>query len=545
MEPTLEPEVAMSDKWLDKLQAMPSYGGYILSSSILFLLYVLLGKWSYTFTFPPNTAAVFWLPSGVTTAFFVRAKSHRSFWPMWLISIFIGEYYVSVSNDVPAVTAIIWSLTNILLPLSFCFWSQKLEIKKFDFRSLRSVFIFMAVVPLSVIPSALLAAIGSVISFRLNYVQAFLTWGASDALGIILAAPVVLSWTSQLPKKSERLKEGFVLFSVLFILSGFIWYFTARNTLDLSYYSFLIFFVAWASIRFGARGTSLGLLIIDLIGVLVLKEANDLFNLQLLVANIGFLMLALASAIEEQKAARETAEQALKMRDDFISVAAHELKTPLSSLMLQVQMINHYIGQGKIQSLSDEKLNHLADISNKQVKRFSHLINDLLDVSKINSGKLKLQFEEVDVVDVISSSISHFKAELEKNGCQVSFDSEEKIIGQWDRLRLEQVFTNLISNAIKYGAGKPIRFEVHQHDHHVIITVHDEGMGIAKEDHDKIFERFVRAVPLDHIGGLGLGLFITKQIIEAHGGSIKVESDKGKGANFILELPLQFPIIEF
>lgn len=530
-----------SDKWLTKLQDLPYFSGYFLSAAIVFITYVLLAEWSYTFVLPPNKAAIFWLPSGISAAIFVRARWHIKLWPLWLLALFTGELYVALSHDVPLVTAIIWSFVNFILPLSFVYWSRRFDVGRFDFRRLRDVFIFMAMVPLSVIPGALIAGAGSMLGFHASYFKSVWTWGASDSLGIILAAPVILSWTSEKPRITGRLKEGIILFTMLFILTGAVWKFSDRNALDLSYYSFLIFFVAWASIRFGARGTSLGLLIIDLVGVLVLKESNDIFNLQLLVANIGFLMLALAAAIEEQKAAREAAERALKMRDDFISIAAHELKTPLSSLMLQVQMLNHYIDNGKIHSMGDEKLFHLADISNKQVKRFSHLINDLLDVSRINTGKLKLHLEQVNVNDVIASSISHFQAELEKHGCQVSFDSHGKIIGKWDRMRLEQVFTNLISNAIKYGAGKPISFEVHKQESNVIITVHDQGMGIAKEDQDKIFERFVRAVPLDHVGGLGLGLFITKQIVEAHGGSIKVESDKGKGANFILELPLQFP----
>lgn len=537
---TLKPEID-SDKWLTKLQGLPFLSGYIISAVIVFISYVLLAKWSYTFVLPPNKAAVFWLPSGISAALFVRARWHVKVWPLWLLALFTGELYIALSHDVPTLTAFIWSFVNFLLPLSFVYWSRKFEVGRFDFRRLRDVFVFMAMVPLSVIPSALIAGVGSMLGFQANYFKSVWTWGASDSLGIILAAPVILSWTSEKPKFTSRFKEGVLLFSLLVILTGGVWKFSERNTLNLSYYSFLIFFVAWASIRFGARGTSLGLLIIDLVGVLVLKESNDIFNLQLLVANIGFLMLALAAAIEEQKAAREAAEQALKMRDDFISIAAHELKTPLSSLMLQVQMLNHYINNGKIQSLGEDKLLHLADISNKQVKRFSHLINDLLDVSRINTGKLKLHVEEVNVIDVIESSISHFKAELEKYGCHVSFDANEKIIGHWDRMRLEQVFTNLISNAIKYGAGKPISFEAIQQYNSVIITVHDQGMGIAKEDQEKIFERFVRAAPMDNIGGLGLGLFITKQIVEAHGGSIKVESDKGTGSNFILELPLQFP----
>jgi signal transduction histidine kinase len=337
----------------------------------------------------------------------------------------------------------------------------------------------------------------------------------------------------------------------LTVSSVALFFFTYQTPLDPSLLSFLFFYVAWAAIRFGSRGTSVALLVINIIEVAATRiglgpfaspempAAQKLLNLQILVTNIGLLMLFLAAAIEEQRAARMTAETALKSRDDFLSIASHELKTPLTSFAMQVQMINRLVNQSRLGSVSMEKLANLARISEQELQRFSSLINDLLDVSRISAGRLALNPEEVDLTQTVRDVVDRFHLEAANNRSSIHVCGDPGIVGYWDRLRIEQVVSNLVSNALKFGAGKPIEITTERRGDKASVTVTDHGIGISKEDQSRIFERFERAVSLKRFGGLGLGLFIVHQIVNAHGGSIRVESEVDRYSSFTVELPLK------
>jgi signal transduction histidine kinase len=269
-----------------------------------------------------------------------------------------------------------------------------------------------------------------------------------------------------------------------------------------------------------------------------LDPYQRLFTLQLFVTNLGILMLILAAALEEQMDLRFRAESATRIRDDFISVASHELKTPLQSLKMEIQILNNYIIKGQIRTIPEEKLKRLARISDQELSRFAALINSLLDVSRISSGKILLNTEDVDLLALVHAAIERQKVELEKSGSIITVIGKQNIHGLWDHARIEQVLTNLISNAIKYGNGLPIIVEVKEEGSHAVFSVTDHGVGIKRQDQKRIFERFERAVPAREYSGMGLGLFIANQIVEAHRGHIKVESMKGKGTIFKVQLPL-------
>jgi signal transduction histidine kinase len=168
------------------------------------------------------------------------------------------------------------------------------------------------------------------------------------------------------------------------------------------------------------------------------------------------------------------------------------------------------------------------------------LIEDLLDVSRITGGKFAMNPEEVDMTQLINEILDRYRVEASRVKCELVTSLPEKLIGGWDRTRIEQVFINLLTNALKYAAGKPIYISLSSRDQKVFLSVKDSGIGIQLKDQAKIFERFERAVEPAAIGGLGLGLYISRKIVEAHGGAIRVESEPGKGANFIVELPLHF-----
>ncbi|MDQ2870346.1 MAG: ATP-binding protein [Acidobacteriota bacterium] len=231
----------------------------------------------------------------------------------------------------------------------------------------------------------------------------------------------------------------------------------------------------------------------------------------------------------------EDAQEAIRARDEFLSVASHELKTPITTLQLQIQGLIRRVRSGATPSA--EALAERLGTSERQVERLTHLINDLLDISRITGGRLDLYIEPVDFAAVLREVSARLEESLLRAGCTLALNAPEPQVGAWDRLRLDQILTNLISNAMKYGAGKPIEISLTGTSESIRLAVTDEGIGIAPENQARIFERFERAVSGRHYGGLGLGLWIVRQIVDALGGTIAVESESGRGSVFILELP--------
>ena len=173
------------------------------------------------------------------------------------------------------------------------------------------------------------------------------------------------------------------------------------------------------------------------------------------------------------------------------------------------------------------------------MERLCKLIDQLLDVSRISAGRIELQMETGDLRAVVREEAGRLFEEAARNGCQITFEEGGPVPADFDSLRIEQVVANLVGNAIKYGRGKPIAVAVRKDAVKVRIEVRDQGIGVAPEHQQRIFERFTRAVSVREYGGLGLGLYISRQIVVAHGGSINVRSAPGSGANFVVELPVE------
>lgn len=238
-------------------------------------------------------------------------------------------------------------------------------------------------------------------------------------------------------------------------------------------------------------------------------------------------------AIDNAKLHRDT-QAAVRTREEFLSVASHELKTPLNSLQLHVQMLMRGFERG---GPSPEMLAKSLDAVQRQVARQTKLINELLDVSRVGLGRLELVPEPTDLVALVREVTARFDAELERTKTPLTVVTDDEVVGLWDKSRIDQVVTNLVSNAVKYGCGKPIEVRVEREEQHARLTVKDGGIGIAPEHRSRIFDRFERAVSERHYGGFGLGLWIARQIVEASGGVISVESAAGAGSTFTVLLP--------
>jgi signal transduction histidine kinase len=183
-------------------------------------------------------------------------------------------------------------------------------------------------------------------------------------------------------------------------------------------------------------------------------------------------------------------------------------------------------------------LGRIVSDSYRQMLRLSKLVEDMLDVSRIAHGKLQLKATPTDLAELVRGVIDHFRDQLEANGVRADLTVEREVRGIWDPYRLEQVVTNLLTNAIKYGAGHSFEIRIGADERMARIVFRDHGIGISAEDQARLFRQFERAESVQGINGLGLGLYISRQIVEAHGGTIRVESIPGEGSAFTVEIPI-------
>jgi signal transduction histidine kinase len=230
----------------------------------------------------------------------------------------------------------------------------------------------------------------------------------------------------------------------------------------------------------------------------------------------------------------EAERVAVQARDDFLAVAGHELKSPLAALLLHIQSLQRATRRDPSLSRVAERIDKTA-VSGARLEK---LISQVLDVSRITTGRLRLEPESFDLADVVKQVTTNFAEGAAKSDTQLTV-RVTPIDGCWDRAQIERLLTNLLSNALKYGRGKPVEVALERQDGHAMLSVTDHGIGIALDKQQKIFDRFERAVASREFGGFGLGLWITRQIVEASGGTIRVESEPGLGAKFTVCLPVE------
>ncbi len=242
-----------------------------------------------------------------------------------------------------------------------------------------------------------------------------------------------------------------------------------------------------------------------------------------------------AQAIENARLYGQ-AQAAVVARDEFLSIASHELRTPLTSLRLALENMRRVVARAGVPGGPGTAIDRVLTASERAGQRLEKLVEALLDVSRIHMGRLELDVAEVELGAVVSEAAASLADELAQAGSTLEVQGEP-VVGRWDPLRIGQVVVNLLANAAKYGAGKPVQLRYGGQDGVAFLQVRDQGIGVAEADQRHIFERFERAVSSQNYGGLGLGLYIVKRIVEAHGGSIRVESVPGEGARFLVDLP--------
>jgi two-component system, OmpR family, sensor kinase len=241
------------------------------------------------------------------------------------------------------------------------------------------------------------------------------------------------------------------------------------------------------------------------------------------------------STNEEGDLARANAElrEAVRARDEFLAIAAHELRSPMHALLLQMTSVVEIARRGSTGDLVP-RLERVRQVVERYVKRAT----TLLEISRINAGQLQLRFEHVDFATVVREVVESYATEAAYHGARINLTTPDVLYGRWDRLALEQIVTNLVSNAIKYGDGKPVDVKLVLETPCARLEVQDRGIGIPAADQARVFNRFEQVVTAQTHSGFGIGLWLVRTLIDAHHGSIEIESAPRQGATFTVRLPL-------
>jgi signal transduction histidine kinase len=290
----------------------------------------------------------------------------------------------------------------------------------------------------------------------------------------------------------------------------------------------------WVAIRFRQNGATAGTLIVWISAIVATalghgpfangSLSESLLPLQMFMAVVAIATLFRAATVCER-------DTAIRARDEFLAIASHELRTPLTTIGLTVSSLRE-----KADTLPPDKLRKRLELLDRQSERVSVLVGNLLDVSRIMSAQFDLATELVRVDEVIHEVVARVRDQATAAGSELVVAVDEAPPITSDRMRVEQIVTNLVGNALKFGAGKPIEIGLRETPSSLVLTVRDHGVGIASRDHARIFQRFER-VDTKRGKGLGLGLWIVRQIVVAMGGTITVTSELGKGAELTVTLP--------
>ena len=231
-------------------------------------------------------------------------------------------------------------------------------------------------------------------------------------------------------------------------------------------------------------------------------------------------------------------EHAVRMRDDFMSIVSHEVRTPLNGLILETQLRKMHLARDNAAAFTLDKMKAMVERDERQIQSLIRLIEDMLDVSRIRTGKLSIRPGQFDLSRLVSTLVETFAPQISAAQSSVNLSADSPVVGLWDEFRIEQVVSNLLTNALRYGAKSPIDVSVYVEGENAIVEVRDQGIGISEENQQRIFQQFERVSAKHAVAGLGLGLFISEQIVAAHGGKITVQSALGEGAVFRVSLPL-------
>jgi signal transduction histidine kinase len=512
-------------------------GGIVLLAAV----YVIAARLGLMLDAVAGFATLVWPPTGIALAALIRFGPRL--WP----GVAIGAFVANVLTGAPIPVALGIAAGNTLEAVAGAYALRRVAGFRGAFDGLREA---LALIGLAAAASTTISAtigvsslFGGGIVASGQIAETWRAWWIGDLIGDLVVAPVLLVWST--PRNAEDpprrplelLALGMAVLGVSVLC--FEGHAETETTTSIFRYGYVFFPpLMWSALRFGQRETITATFVVAALviagtalghGPFVRQTLHQsLFTLQTFVAVAAATFLVLGASIAERRRA------AFQMQA-LISVASHELRTPLAALQLQVQLLERTLAKRRGEATLEVVASKLPAVQ-RQVSRLTRLIDNLLDASRITAGKLHLEYDDVDLSSTVREVASRFEEELRRAGSQILLRAEGPVIGRWDRLRLEQIVTNLMSNAVKYGDGKPIEVSVQNSGDSARLVVADHGIGIADSDQARIFQRFERLSGTNR-GGFGLGLWIVHEIVEGLGGTIRVDSAPGTGTTFVVELP--------
>ena len=509
-------------------------GSFQLAARIagLAALYVLLAKLGLRFATIGNSVTLVWPPTGLALAALTLLSLRL--WP----AIAVGAFVVNATTPgVGVATAAGMAAGNTLEAVAGC-----LLLRRFNFRGqldrVRDVLILTAgAAAASTAVSAMLGSLSLLAGGLIRQAelgQTFRVWWIGDLMGDLIIAPVLLCWATRSEASFRRSGWEAAALSVILVAAALGALAQPHSTRPYLVFPPLI----WAALRFGPRGATAGLLAVSVVTVWLTATGHGAFT----AASLGDSLIALHAfmasvALTSLFMGASTAERAraLRVRENFISVASHELRTPLASLRLHTQQILR--GLQRDATVPIQTIAGSLQKMDGQIERMARLVDDVLDLTHLRVDKIPLHIERVDMYQLVAQVSDSLKDMLSSAGCTLAVDCPRPVVAECDRVRCERLMINLIGNAMKFGQGSPIEVALNQSPENVSIVVSDHGPGVAAAEQERIFGEFERLGDGETTSGLGLGLYIAKEIVLAHHGQISVAPALAGGAAFKVVLP--------
>lgn len=504
---------------------------------------------------------IYWFPEGLATGVLLRVEKRR--WPHFLGTIALALFAAGIfgfppHRAAPPAVQVVWALEDMAVPLSIA-WALRRTLGS-PFRLQRPVEVAGLVLASLLIAPAIVFLFSTVLwtlwpSGRggTDWQSFFLRYLAQHTTPVLAFVPVIVTWPAHLPPRpgSRTMVEIAAIVVLLAVLSG-VGYLLPTPALQIVALSIAAFpLLGWAAARFGPVAAAQGAFILSIAGTVLTLAGHGPFGdpaigVQRLIFVQGFFAVATISALlvaaeatarrsheaQQDRLYRE-AQAAVRVRDDFLSIASHELKTPLTALSLRIQGLRRKLAT---EHSGDVRL---ADKALVSLEKLQVLINDLLDASRIEHGGLPLEDAPIDLGRLVAEAAAATAVDRARHQLRLDIPATPVCVGG-DPARLGQVIDNLVANALKYSPqGGMVLVGLETRGEEVVLSVADQGIGIPPDQLPYLFDRFFRArnAGSNSYGGLGLGLYIVHEIVTRHGGRIWVDSQVGMGSTFFVALP--------
>ncbi len=519
--------------------------------AVVVALYFAAGKAGLQFASVNSSVTAIWPPTGIALA--ALTLFGLGMWP----AILLGAFLVNISTAGTTLTSIGIACGNTLEAVVGAYLVSRYAGGKQVFRSAQSVFRFATIAGLCATPiSATIGVSSLVLGGLADWTSSWTlwaTWWLGDTTGAIIVTPLALLWYGTSSVKlwnSPQRAEAILMFGTI-IATG-LWFYTGATPNDFPLGFLCLPGVVWAAFRFGQREAVTGVAFLNIIGMYatlhgvgpwVRLQNNAMLVLESYMATISLVMLTMAALVDTQRqlnesdrSAREDAESANRAKDEFLAMLSHELRNPLAAITTATSVLRE-------SPKTDASSRHAVDVLSRQTRHLAHLVNDLLDVSRVTSGKLTLSRELVELSVVVARAVESCKPLIDSRSHKLELDlDEDPIWVNGDLTRLSQVMLNLLTNAAKYTPmGGTISVQLRRENGLAVLSVRDSGEGIPPHLLPRIFDLFVQgARTLDRSeGGMGLGLTVAQRLVHMHDGTIEARSaGAGQGSEFIVKLPL-------